>query len=210
MTHWSEGTPRQPARENFPERGAAGIRAFVAIRMSEAVEEKIGALIDRIRHPNDCIRWVRRANLHVTLKFLGPAVDPRRLAPFADAMRALAARTAPFEIEARGVGAFPDLDRPRVIWVRLESVELGALAARVEAAAAECGFAREERHWSGHLTIGRIRDPHGFTPTRAELAEAAREEFGASRIESITLYRSHLAPEGSTYEALATFLFGVR
>jgi 2'-5' RNA ligase len=125
----------------------------------------------------------------------------------------LATKTAPFEVAAAGVGAFPDLERPRTIWVGLHSVEpgaLAALAARLETVAADYGFEREKRRWSGHLTIGRVGDQPVAGKTRQALYAARDREFGVSRIESITLYRSHLGPDGSSYEALATFLFQAR
>ncbi|HEY6420641.1 MAG TPA: RNA 2',3'-cyclic phosphodiesterase, partial [Candidatus Binataceae bacterium] len=131
-------------------------RAFVAVRMSEEVEAAIAALIDELSSPSDGIKWTARANLHVTLKFLGPAVERARLAALAASLNALAAETAPFQLIARGAGAFPNLGRPRALWAGLQSAELAALAARVDDVAASAGFARETRRWSAHLTIGRI------------------------------------------------------
>jgi 2'-5' RNA ligase len=210
MVHWTEGHPREHAHENFPPRDATAVRAFVAIRMNHRVEDSVAAAIEELRRPRDGVRWVPRPNLHVTLKFLGPAVNPHRLERLTTGLHELAMKTATFEIEASGLGAFPNLEHARAIWVGLHSVELGALAARVESTAAEYGFERETRRWSGHLTIGRIRDKRLPTKTREALHANADREFGASRIESITLYRSHLSPTGSRYEALATFLFGKR
>jgi len=125
----------------------------------------------------------------------------------------LATKTAVFEVAATGLGAFPNLEHPRAIWVGLHNVESGALAAlasRLETVAAEYGFEREKRRWSGHLTIGRVGDRQITQKTRDALQAARDHEFGTSRIESITLYRSHLGPEAASYEALATFLFQSR
>jgi len=77
----------------------------------------------------------------------------------------------------------------------------------LETVAAEYGFEREKRRWTGHLTIGRVRNEQIEDETRDALNAAHEREFGVSQIESLTLYRSHLAPEGAGYEALATFLF---
>ncbi len=208
MVHWTENRPREHSHENFPPHDLKPVRAFVAIRMNEQVEDAVAAMSDAIKRPRDGIRWVPRANLHITLKFLGPSVDPHRLERFTAGLHEVAMKTAPFEVAARGLGAFPSLEHPRAVFVGLHSVELGALAARVEAAAAGYGFEHENRHWRGHLTIGRIRAEHRLNAkTRAALEAAKDTEFGSSKIESITLYRSHLAAEGSSYEALATFLF---
>jgi 2'-5' RNA ligase len=208
MVHWTENRPREHSHENFPPHDLKPVRAFVAIRMSAQVEDAVAAMTETIKRPRDGVRWVPRANLHITLKFLGPSVDPHRLERLTAGLHEVAMKTAPFEVAARGLGAFPNLEHPRAIWVGLHSVELGALAARVETAAAEYGFERENRRWSGHLTIGRVRDTLHLKAATREALEAAKEtNFGVSKIESITLYRSHLAPEGASYEALATFLF---
>jgi len=210
MTQWVERDARTDLRDDLGDREAKGVRAFVAIRMSDQVEESVAKTIDELRHPQDGVRWVPRANLHITLKFLGPAVDAHRLQRLTGGLHQLATKTAPFEVAAVGLGAFPDLEHPRAIWVGLRSVESGALAAlaaRLETVAAEHGFEREKRRWSGHLTIGRVGDRPITSQTRDALEAARDREFGVSRIESITLYRSHLAPAGASYEALATFLF---
>ena len=195
----------------LPER----VRAFIALRLDAAVDDAIAALIERLRAPQndireDGIRWVRRANFHLTLFFLGPAVPRERLAPIADALGAIAETTAPFEIAARGVGAFPNPARLRVIWVGLEGDKLAALAARVAEAAARCGFAPERRTYSPHLTIGRVRSINSPTRLRRALSEAADSNFGVSRIERVMLYRSELGPQASTYHELAAFPLGLR
>lgn len=207
MAHWSENRPREHSHENFPPHDLKPVRAFVAIRMNEQVEGAVATMIDKIKRPRDGIRWVPRANLHITLKFLGVSVDPLRLERLTAGLHEVAMKTAPFEVTARGVGGFPNLEHPRAIFVGLHSVELGALAARVETSCTEYGFDHENRRWSGHLTIGRVRDSHLTAKTRHALEAANDTEFGTSKIESITLYRSHLAPDGASYEALATFLF---
>ncbi|MGC1190251.1 MAG: RNA 2',3'-cyclic phosphodiesterase [Candidatus Binatus sp.] len=210
MTHWAEGQARTDLRDDLGNREAKGVRAFVAIRMNEQVEDAVAQTIDDLRRPHDGVRWVPRANLHITLKFLGAAVDSHRLQRLTAGLHQLATRTAPFEVAAAGIGAFPNLEHPRAIWVGLHSAESAALAARLETVAAEHGFEREKRRWSGHLTIGRVRDEAIESKTREALSAAQDREFGVSRIESMTLYRSHLGPDTARYEALATFLFQSR
>src|SRR5260370_844634 len=121
---------------SIPER----VRAFIALRLDAAVEDAIAGLSERLRAPQhdirqndipeDGIRWVRRANFHLTLFFLGPAVPRERLASISEALGAIAEATPPFEIVARGVGVFPNPVRPRVIWGGLDGDELAALARR--------------------------------------------------------------------------------
>lgn len=188
------------------------MRAFIALRLDAAVEDEIAALIERMRVHQDGsqetgIRWVSRANFHLILFFLGPAVPRERLAPIADALGAIARETAPFEIAARGVGVFPNPARPRVIWVGLDGDELAALAARVTEAAVRCCFASERRAYSPHLTIGRVRSLRSPGRLRRTLNEVADSSFGVSRIERVMLYRSELGPQSSTYHEVAAFAF---
>ena len=198
---------------SLPER----VRAFIALRLDAAVDDAIAALIERLRAPENSIRqdeaqergirWVRRANFHLTLFFLGPAVPRERLVPIADALETIAQETAPFEVAARGVGVFPNPARPRVIWVGLHGDALAALAARVAEAAERCGFAPERGVYSPHLTIGRVRSLKAPRRLRRALEEAADSSFGVSRIERVMLYRSEPGPESSTYHELSAFPF---
>ncbi|HUA35713.1 MAG TPA: RNA 2',3'-cyclic phosphodiesterase [Candidatus Binataceae bacterium] len=207
---WSEGGgARMHSRDDFPPHDAESVRAFIAVRMSARVEDEIAGAISELARASEGVKWVRRENLHVTLKFLGAAVNPRKLEPLAEALHDVAASTTEFDTLARGAGGFPNLDRPRVVWVGLHGVEpgtLAALASRVEGAAADCGFERERKRWTGHLTIGRVRDDRHVGGLRAAATAMRDREFGISKIESLTLYRSHLGDQVSRYEPLATFL----
>ncbi len=184
------------------------VRAFIAIDADDAVAREVDRLIAELRTPHDAINWVRGANLHLTVRFLGDAVDSRLLAPLAASLAEIAAGVAPFIIRMRGTGAYPGLERPRVLWVGLESPELVELAGRVEAATVAAGFEAERRPYSPHLTIARVRQPHRFRALRPAFERAAERDFGAIDARAITLYRSRLSPDGSHYDALATFAFG--
>ena len=82
------------------------------------------------------------------------------------------------------------------------------LAARVEESVVSCGFERERRVYTAHLTIGRVRGLRRWRETARSLKERAEHDFGSSRIESMKLYRSVLSPGGSQYQALSEFRFG--
>jgi 2'-5' RNA ligase len=186
------------------------IRAFVALRMSAEVESAITELVARLLVLRSSIRWVRLANLHLTMRFLGDAVDRSMLRGLDQLLNEVAAQTAPFMLNARGTGAFPNLDRPRTIWVGVESEELIQLAQRVEGATAEAGFTPEERPYSPHLTIGRVRDLQGWQRIRQVLSQSAIKDFGSTLIAEMILYRSILGGQASRYEPLARYCFGER
>jgi 2'-5' RNA ligase len=185
------------------------VRAFIAVRVDDAVEQAVAALVDELKAGRgEGVRWVRRGNLHLTLKFLGPAVPIGKLEPLKTMLERVAAEAEPFDLAVHGVGGFPSLERPRVIWVGLEGAGLQHLAKRVEEAAARCGFEPERRPFTGHLTIGRVNSYRGFEKTRRALSVVAERDFGRSRIDALTLYRSTLTPEGPVYEPLARYELG--
>jgi 2'-5' RNA ligase len=183
------------------------IRAFIAIRVSSEVERAIADLIAQVRSHDDGVKWVSPANLHLTLKFLGPAVALEKINRIQSELEKIAADTIAFEVAAAGVGGFPDLRRPNVLWVGLRSDLLNELAAHIDEAASRCGFEREQRAFNPHLTIGRLKRPRLHSHTRASLEAAKNRAFGASTIREMTLYRSITAAGGPTYEALAKFQF---
>jgi len=181
------------------------IRAFVAIRLDEAVREAVAAVVERLRPLGGSVAWVPTANLHLTLQFLGEQPE-ERLAAAEAALDAAAARSAPIETALHGIGAFPGLEQPRILWVGLAqgALEVRALQARVAEALAREGFPREERPWHPHLTIGRVHDDRRWRreagpALRQALAQAAVTRFGTLRISEVALMRSDLSPRGARY-----------
>ena len=187
----------------LPER----IRAFIAIRVSDEVARAIDDLIAQLHSHDDGLKWVTAANLHLTLKFLGPSVPLEKIHRLTKELETIAADTIAFEIDAAGVGGFPNLRRPNVVWVGLRCEALNDLAARVDDAASRCGFAREQRAFNPHLTIGRFKRPRLDSATRGRVEAAKNRTFGTSTIREMTLYRSITGADGPTYEALAKFQF---
>jgi 2'-5' RNA ligase len=186
------------------------VRAFLALRLSAEVERALADFAESLRsaHPHgDAIRWVRRANLHLTLRFLGDRVEASTLERLDHALARIAAGTACFTIGVRGVGGFPNLSRPRVLWAGLQSGELVALAGGIERSAVASGLPAERRAYSPHLTIGRVRDLGGWDQLRPAIEAAADRDFGRSAVQSMVLYRSMLAVDAASYEELARYPF---
>jgi RNA 2',3'-cyclic 3'-phosphodiesterase len=171
------------------------------------VQRAIEDLIAALRTDADGIKWASSANLHLTLKFLGPAVPLDKIHALEPQLTSIATRIAPFEVEASGVGGFPDLKHPHVLWVGLHGDALKDLAGRIDDAASRCDFEREQRPFRGHLTIARLKRPLLSTETRARIEAAATCYFGASTIQEMKLYRSITARSGPIYEPLSVFKF---
>lgn len=186
------------------------IRVFVGVRIDPKVAQRIAAVQAALRPRLPGVRWVAENNYHFTLKFLG-AVNENRIPEITNALTAALAPFTLFVVSARGVGVFPDIRKPRVIWVGLESKELAALAREVESAMERIGFARETRSFQPHLTLGRWRDPvKPDTELRREIELRRDEVFGDSVVKEVVLFQSTLKPGGAVYSALEIFPLGKR
>ncbi len=181
------------------------IRAFVAVALDDELRAAVAATVERLRPLGRAVAWVPPRNLHVTLQFLGDQSE-ERLAEAEAALADAAAGSAPIDVTFHGIGAFPGLERPRILWVGLAH---GALEARrLQGAVAEAltarGFPKEERAWHPHLTIGRVHDERRWQretgpALRRAVAEAATTTFGTQRVVEVVLMRSELSPAGARY-----------
>jgi len=175
------------------------IRAFIAIDIDPQVRENISRAIGQLSSRVLGVRWIAPANFHLTLKFLGDVEQAQIEAISA----ALEERLRPFPrctINAKGLGAFPNLRRPRIMWIGLAGNELATLAAQVELALLPLGFAPEKRNFTPHLTIGRWRQTDRPSKTLGQELESWKDyEFGATRVDEVILFQSVLKPEGAIY-----------
>jgi 2'-5' RNA ligase len=180
------------------------IRAFIAIDLSEEIEQQLDDVIRNYKKllVNIPIRWVPAANIHLTMKFLGD-VSLSNLDILIEMIQGEVSSHHQFDISVGGSGAFPNLRQPRIIWIGVEApAELMALQNGIEAATAKLGYAREERAFSPHLTLGRISRNTSAEGIKiiSKVLETTRIGFlGATCVEKIHLYRSDLQPTGAVY-----------
>jgi len=173
------------------------------------VRRALDEAIERLRPAARDVAWIAPSNLHLTLKFLG-AVPEERIDAVAGALDEAARCAHAFEARIRGLGAFPSAGRPRVVWAGVTdgAAEMTALAQRVDAALAALGFPRDERPFSPHVTLGRVRRPGRSPELTDALGSAAAREFGRMRVPSASLMRSELGPRGARYTELAAVTLG--
>lgn len=173
------------------------------------MRHELGEAIERLRPAARDIAWVAPGNLHLTLKFLGE-IGEARIESVAAALGEAGLAADPFEARIRGLGAFPSADRPRVVWAGVTegASEMIALARRVDVALAALGFPRDERPFSPHVTLGRVRRPERNPALSDALGGAAARAFGQVRVLSASLMRSELGPRGARYTELATIRLG--
>lgn len=185
------------------------MRLFVAVNLPSEEKRRIAESCNTLTELPFPIRWVREETLHLTLKFLGDTPGHHRRDLDAALSRA-AGRTEPFEMVIRGVGAFPDLRRPRVVWMGVDQAPaLRCLREDVESGLAELGFEREERGFHPHLTLGRAKR-HARPGDFRDLAGVARGvSYSATvRVASVDLMESRLSPSGARYTVLTRHELG--
>jgi 2'-5' RNA ligase len=173
-----------------------GTRAAVADALRSAREG--GARVEGLR-------WLAPESWHFTLQFLG-AVPDENVASVREACARAASTQSAFELELSGAGAFGSARKARVVWVGVSGGgdKMAALADAVGAELEALGFAREERAYSAHLTVARLK-----TPANVErLLATMRVPRCAMRVEEVTLFRSHLSQQGARYEVVARFALG--
>jgi 2'-5' RNA ligase len=180
------------------------IRAFIAAKIEDAVLERIAQATEALRSKLHDVRWIPMANWHLTFKFLG-SVDEARVEEIGAALERKLNLFPRCTISVKGLGIFPDVQRPRVLWAGVEGRDLAALAEGVENALAPLGFEREQRAFKPHLTIGRWREGKRAGPElERELAAWRWFDFGRSGIVSVELFQSILKRSGAEYCKLKT------
>ncbi len=181
------------------------MRCFIAIGISDEIKGKIRILIDKMRHLSKGVRWVPIENIHLTLKFLGE-VNEGLIPDIKNRLILLKNKYNPFKIDIKGTGAFPNPKHPNVLWIGVEpSEQLKRLYLDIEEAMYECGFEKEDREFSPHLTIGRIKDRKGIDLVIKELYTIKDIFFGSIDIREFLLMRSILKPTGAEYSEIARF-----
>lgn len=184
------------------------MRAFIAIDLSGSLRQKLAAHSQKLqsRLPSHAIRWARPEAIHLTLKFLGE-VETTRLETVEGILTQVANRWTKFSFLVEGFGCFPNVARPRVIWVgvREASGTLERLQTDVESEMARIGFVSEGRRFHPHLTLGRVRDRASKDQREAisrGLSEIEAVAIGEQTVEAVTLFRSDLRPSGAVYTPL--------
>jgi RNA 2',3'-cyclic 3'-phosphodiesterase len=183
------------------------LRAFIAIELPAHVCDAIQKQTARLRQTlgNDLIRWVPTQNMHLTLKFLGDTTTS-----YLDFLKQLLTHEADshpqFDLQLGGLGSFPNSRRPRLLWIGLHApADLASLQRSVEAGTSRLGYEQEERAFSPHLTIGRVKQnisPPEMQKIRTALDTIQLGNIGTARVDSIHLFKSDLQPSGPIYTKL--------
>ena len=179
------------------------IRAFIAVDIPRDVKEKFSEAQGRLRRAGADVRWVQPHNAHLTLQFLGDT-PVEKIEEIKTALGRVATSSRAFDVAIEGLGVFPNARRPRVVWIGVSTGanELAAIKRSVGDEMRRLGFQPEERAFSPHITLGRVKSAKN-TDKLASLLEMEKGfQAGNFLSTEIRLIRSVLSSEGPTYTTL--------
>lgn len=179
------------------------IRSFIAIELGDGEKRSLELIQDKLKRELPPVRWARPATMHLTLKFLG-YVEEDLIPGIIERMNSASRGCGPFRMKLSGIGAFPNPRNPRIIWigVREESGTLKRLAAGLEKLLNGIGIEPEDRTFSPHLTLGRVKERGDGRIFDGVLAMFKDRDAGEVQVDGISLMRSDLTPQGPIYSRL--------
>jgi 2'-5' RNA ligase len=183
----------------------ARLRTFIAVDLGKAIRDRCVALQENLARSGAEVKWVEPENLHVTLLFLGE-VNDREVPAMCTAVAEVCTQHAPFPMTVETVGCFPNPRRPRVVWVGTGegAAELTALHDALEGLLLALGcYRREERQYTPHVTLGRVKSDHPTDKLAAGLAKYAKWQGGQIAVREILVLSSELTPQGPVYTVLS-------
>jgi len=182
------------------------LRAFIAVELPAELQQKVHKAIANFRRGIDpLVRWTAAEHMHLTLKFLGDVSQPN-VEFLIQMLRTQAELVSPFVIQLGGLGSFPGPKRPRVLYIGIQApAALGTLQREIESACRRLGYEAEERPFSPHLTLGRVKQNLSASDQqniRRAMDGTQVDVLGSARIDSVHLYKSELRPSGAVYTRL--------
>ncbi len=178
------------------------MRLFIALPLGSSVKTALGSIISDLKPHGGSVKWVKPENIHMTLRFLGET-DEKLLGDIKEVIDEVAGQHHRVETSISKLGGFPNLNRPRVIWVGMEKDidHLAKVARQMELKIRTLGFEEESKPFKAHLTLARVRAPQGLNNLVGHLRDYRMEEIPVS-FDRIILFKSTLTPQGPIYDRL--------
>ncbi|MFY9402802.1 MAG: RNA 2',3'-cyclic phosphodiesterase [Candidatus Omnitrophota bacterium] len=182
------------------------MRVFIAIKLPKKAQEDISLIQEELKERKERITWVEPKNIHLTLKFIGE-VSTDKIEEIIKATENALFKKTYFNIAIAGLGAFPSINQPKVIWIGTKegNEDIISLVKAIEEELEEIGIAKGKRVFSSHITLGRVKS----LIDRTKLAFRIKEvniKYCDKRItfnvDKITIFKSILTNSGPIYEAL--------
>ena len=184
------------------------MRTFIAIELPREIKDILAGIQEELRQARADVKWVNPENIHLTLKFLGE-IEQDLVKQINALLENIAQENSCFRLYLSGLGAFPKLRYPRVIWISAASDQpVIDIANDLERRLVKIGLPAESRRFSTHITLGRVRSGknqkalvQAIESLNKNLSSSPQPEF---KVLQLTLFKSTLTPQGPIYEALST------
>jgi len=183
------------------------VRTFIAINLDSKIKEYLSSLKNNLKTDNSKIKWVEENNLHITLKFLG-YILPQHLELIDLELKKITNQYPSFSIKlSSDIGIFPSYKMPRIIWVGIKesSHKLTELYNSIEERLYKNGFPKENKRFSSHITIGRIKYIKDKNSLINNLKQISIERL-SQKVESVELMKSELTSKGPVYRVFHKYL----
>lgn len=181
------------------------MRLFIAVNLPDPVKKTLATIQKQLKMVPADAKWVEEENIHLTVKFLGNASEGQ-VSGIVSAMRNAVRGFEPFGVDLTGAGVFPGMKSPRVLWVGLtgDIAALSLLQMTVRDSLAPLGFPPENRRFSPHLTLARLRSPHGVDLlVERAMAVVGKDKIASFKVSGVDLMQSELERSGPKYHRLA-------
>jgi RNA 2',3'-cyclic 3'-phosphodiesterase len=182
----------------------ARFRTFIAVDLSDAIKDNLTALQEELGRDAHGVKWTQVHNMHLTLLFLGD-VDQLEVVEICRVVQARSRRHKQFTLQAEGLGAFPNMRRPKILWAGITAGkdELRALHADLEDGLLELGcYRREDREYTPHLTLGRLSHDDRSEDWAKILATQAHWQGGTTSVDEVLIMSSELRRDGPEYSVM--------
>lgn len=184
---------------------SGSIRSFIAFDMeSEAVRKSLAAAQNLLVQTGADLKLVEPQNIHITIRFLGDITPATAEKIFAEMQKV---QFTPFNVQIKGLGAFPNLRYPRVVWAGITegADQLKTVFNQLEPHLRSLGFAPDQKGFSPHLTIARVKTGRNKAQLADYVAKNANYNFGNIKAECLRLKKSDLTPRGPIYSTLKEY-----
>ena len=184
------------------------LRTFLSVPVSREVSSKKNMLYSTLETVDGDINWVKNAQLHLTLKFLGHTPESS-IDNVIDHVEKITPNMKPYDFKIDKTGCFPVPTRPRTLWLGVKGTldPLLTMVESIETALESLGFPRSDREFSPHITLARIKYPQKHTPNVDPFLKSSYDpiDFPVDRVQ---YFSSELLPTGAVYTILKTFPLG--
>lgn len=183
------------------------IRVFIAIEIDSEIKDKLSEYLSKLKRTGADVKWVSPENIHLTMKFIGH-IEKEALVDLNKVINDAVSNIEPFSISVGDIGAFPSLNKPRVVFVCVQERgnNLLNIYERLDKGVESLGIKKESKKYVGHITLGRVKSQRNISRLKNTLNSGAECYFGCEKVTSLSLIQSKLTPTGPLYTRLNNFI----